>query len=189
MDDIILQIAGQGIAPAIVVAIYLTITKILDFKRDNKQIKINAELAQSINALYQFVNNITKNILDKDKEKAKAAVCHSIDRSAYNLTRFFVDTLVNNHIEENKDNVLSNIDNLVTSEYYNVFHTLSLYVINGNEVSSLLKKEWIDSIKEDMIALLYNKRLNKEDKILSFNHKLDIKFQSYITYILNNILK
>lgn len=189
MEDLLIRIAGEGIFPAIIVGIYLTISKIIDSKNESKYIKINNDLVKSIDTLYIFVNNITKNILDKDKEKAKNAVIYSIDRSAYNLTRFFVDTLINNHIVENKDNVLANIDNIVTSEYYNVFHSLSLYVINGHEVSSLLKKEWIDSIKADIINLIYNDKLSKADKILSFNNKLDIKFQSYITYILNNILK
>lgn len=184
-----MQIAGQGIAPAIVVAIYLTITKVLDAKKDSKRIEINNELIKSINTLYEFVNHITKNIIEKDKEKAKNAVVYTIDRSAYNITRFFVDTLVNNHIEENKENVLSNIDNLVTSEYYNVFNNLSMYIINGHELSSFMKKEWIESIKADIISILYNNKLSKDDKILSFNNKLDIKFQSYTTYILNNGLK
>ena len=101
----------------------------------------------------------------------------------------FTSELSMSFIVENKDNVLANLVNIVTSEYYNVFHSLSLYVINGHEVSSLLKKEWIDSIKADIINLIYNDKLSKDDKILSFNNKLDIKFQSYITYILNNILK
>lgn len=189
MDDVIMQIAGQGIAPAIVVAIYLIITKVIDSKKDNKRIEINNELTKSINTLYEFVNHITKNILESDREKAKYAVDYTIDRSAYNLTRFFVDTLVNNHIEENKENVLSNIENLVTSEYYSIFNNLSIYIINGNKLSSFMKNEWMESVKKDIISILYNNKLSKDDKILSFNNKLDIKFQSYKTYILNNGLK
>ena len=162
MEEIILQIAGQGIAPAIVVAIYLIITKILDTKKDSKRIEVSNELTKSINTLYEFVNHITKNILEKDKEKAKQAVTYTIDRSAYNLTRFFVDTLVNNHIEENKENVLSNVDNLVTAEYYSVFNILSMYIVNGHELSSFMKQEWIESIKKDIITILYNSKLNKD---------------------------
>lgn len=189
MEDIILQIAGQGIAPAIVVTIYLIITKFLDSKKENRQIQINSDIVKSVNTLCEFINSVTKNILEKDKEKCKAAIENSMNVASYNLTRFFVDTIINNHIEENKENVLSNIDNIVTSEYYNTFHTLSMYVINGNAISNLLKTEWLNGIKEDMISILYNQKLSKEDKIFTFNNKIDIKFQSYITYIINNGLK
>lgn len=189
MEDLIYKIAEQGIAPAIVVAIYLIITKILDSKKEDKQIKINAEIVKSVNILCEFVNSITKNIFEKDKEKCKIAIESSMSVASYNLTRFFVDTIVNNHIDVNKENVLSNIDNIVTSEYYNTFHSLSLYVINGNAISNLLKTEWMQGIKDDMINILYNPNLSKDDKILSFNNRIDIKFQSFTTYIINNGLK
>ena len=40
-----------------------------------------------------------------------------------------------------------------------------------------------------MIDIIYNATLSKEDKIMSFTNKINIKFQSYITYIINNTIK
>ena len=40
-----------------------------------------------------------------------------------------------------------------------------------------------------MIDVIYNDKLSKEDKIMTFTNKLNIRFQSYITYIINNTIK
>ena len=47
--DILGDALRQGIAPAIVVAIYLIITKIIDSRKENAQIKLSADLTKSIN--------------------------------------------------------------------------------------------------------------------------------------------
>ena len=52
-----------------------------------------------------------------------------------------------------------------------------------------MNNEWINSIEKDIIDIIYNTKLSKEDKILSFTNKINIKFQSYITYIINHTLK
>ena len=44
-------------------------------------------------------------------------------------------------------------------------------------------------IEKDMIEIIYNNDLSKEDKILSFSNKINIRLQSYITLIINTIVK
>ena len=103
------------------------------------------------------------------------------------LIYFMSTTVVNNHININKNNIISNIKNIINAEYYTVYSSLSLYVINDKKVSDYLNKEWINDIEKDMIDIMYNDVLSKEDKILTFNNKINIRFQSYITYIINHI--
>ena len=64
--EILSDALRQGIAPAMVVAIYLIITKIIDSRKENAQIKLSAELTKSINTISNFVISLTKNIIDKD---------------------------------------------------------------------------------------------------------------------------
>jgi hypothetical protein len=45
------------------------------------------------------------------------------------------------------------------------------------------------SVEKSIIEIVFNDNLSKEDKISSFNNKISLKFQSYITYITNNTLK
>lgn len=187
--DILGDALRQGIAPAIVVAIYLIVTKIIDNRREAAQIKLSAELTQSINSISSFVIGLTKNIISRDKEKCKIAIEDSMYSAGMRLINFVSTTIVNNHIDTNKDNIISNIKNIVNAEYYTVYSSLSLYVINDIKISDYLNKDWIDAVEKDMIDIIYNTSLSKEDKILAFSNKINIKFQSYITYIINHTIK
>lgn len=187
--DILNNAISQGIVPAIVVAIYLIITKIIDNKRDSAQIKLTTELTNSINTIAAFLSDVTENVINKDKEKCKIAIEDSMYSSGMRLINFVSSTTINNHINTNKENILINIHNIINSEYYNIYRTLYLYKINSTKASDFLKKEWFDDIEQDMINTIYNTDLSKEDKILSFSNKLNFKFKSYITYIINNVIK
>lgn len=187
--DSILEALQQGIAPAIVVAIYLIITKWIETKKEANTIKLSTELTNSINSIASFLGDITKNIVDKDKEKCKVAINDTLSSSAMRLTTFVATTIVNNHINNNKEGIISNIHNIVNAEYYSTYATLYLYKINGIRCSEFLKKEWIKEIEDDMTSVIYNTTLSKEDRIVSFTNKITFKFQSYGTYISNNIIK
>lgn len=187
--DILNSAIQQGIAPAIVVAIYLIITKFIDSRKENAQIKINSELTKSINTISNFIITITKNIIEKDKEKCKNAITDSMCAFGMRLMNFVSTTIVNNHIDTNRANIIANIHNIVNGEYYTMYSALSIYVINDIRVSDVLEKEWMASIEQDMIDIIYGVNLSKEDRILSFNNKINLKLQSYITYVINNTIK
>lgn len=187
--ELIEEALAQGITPAIVVAIYLIITKIIDNRKENVQIKLSTELTKSINAISSFLTDITKNIIEKDKDKCKAAIEDTMFSSAMRLINFVSTTIINNHIEANKENVIANIHNIVNTEFYSVYATLSLYKINGVKASGALNKDWMEIIEKDMFDIVYNSSLSKEDKILTFTNKINLKFQSYVTHMTNVIIK
>lgn len=187
--ELIEEALAQGITPAIVVAIYLIITKIIDNRKENVQIKLSTELTKSINAISSFLTDITKNIIEKDKDKCKAAIEDTMFSSAMRLINFVSTTIINNHIEANKENVIANIHNIVNTEFYSVYATLSLYKINGVKASDALNKDWMEIIEKDMFDIVYNSSLSKEDKIFTFTNKINLKFQSYVTHMTNVIIK
>ena len=132
--DILSQALSQGIAPAIVVVIYLIIVKVLDNRKEKTQSKLNAELTKSINTISSFLEKITKDIVDKDKEKCKIAINDAFNSSAMALIHFASTTIVNNHIDTNRANIIANIHNIVNGEYYTMYSALSIYVINDIRV-------------------------------------------------------
>lgn len=179
----------QGIAPAVVLAIYLILVKYIDKTSENAQTKLTNDLVKSINVISEFLTDITKNIIDKEKDKCKNAVEDAMFSSGMRLVTFVSSTIINNHIENNKDAILANIGNIVNTEYYSIYSSLSMYKINGVVISDYLDKEWMAVIEQDMIDIIYNNILNKDDKILSFSNKITFKFQTYVTYITNNVVK
>lgn len=179
----------QGITPAILVILYLTIIKLIDSRKESKQTKISKQLADSVGEISSFIKNMTETIIDKDKEKCKIAIEDSMNSAGLRLVNFVTDTIIQNHLEENKENILTNINSIINSEYYTVYSSLSLYTINSIKVSSLMKIEWLNEIEKDIINIIFNNKLSDSDKISTFTHKINLRFQSYTTYLINKTFK
>lgn len=186
--ELIQNALAQGIAPAIVVVIYLIIVKILDIRKERAQTKLNVEFTKSINTISNFLEKITHTIVDKDKEKCRIAIKDAFNSSAMKLTTFVSQTIVNNNIDVNKEAILGNIKNLVSGEFYNIYFTLSLYQYDGIKASDNLDRKWIKEVEEDMISCIFNTNLSKEARITSFYNKINIHVQSYVTYVINKSL-
>lgn len=187
--ELLAEAISEGIAPAIVIAVFLIVNKLIDNKKENIKIKLSSDIINCINNINFFINDITENIINKDKNKCQMAIEDAMFAAGLRLSIFVATTIVNNRIDTNKENILSNIKNIINLEYYSVYSTLSLYKINNKEVSSYLNKEWMNDVEKDIIDIIYNTNLNKEDKILTFINKINLRFQSYVTYINNNVLK
>lgn len=177
----------QGILPSIIVAIYLIAIKLIESKRKSEAAKINSTIVESINDISIFLKHITKDIIDKESLRCQSAVKTSFESFENSLITFVSSTIVNNHIDVNKENIILNVNNIINSGYYSIVSELSLYKVNGKEVSAFLRKEWMQEIEKDVIYSIYNTNLNKEEKIVNFNNKIDIRIQKYVTYVLNNI--
>lgn len=196
MKEIIESALNQGLSSLITISIFLLLYKWLDNKKKTESEKFVSsisdtldEVSKSLLQVSTFITDITKNIIDKDKDKCKTAIDDAMFASAMRLTIFVTNTVINNHVQTNKDNILANIHNIVNAEFYTVFSSLSLYKINGIKASDTMKKDWMPSVEKSIIEIVFNDNLSKEDKISSFNNKINLKFQSYITYITNNTLK
>ena len=196
MKEIIEYALNQGLSSLITISIFLLLYKWLDNKKKTESEKFVSsisdtldEVSKSLLQVSTFITDITKNIIDKDKDKCKTAIDDAMLASAMRLTIFVTNTVINNHVQTNKDNILANIHNIVNAEFYTVFSSLSLYKINGVKVSDNMKKDWMPSVEKSIIEIIFNDNLSKEDKISSFNNKINLKFQSYITYITNNTLE
>lgn len=195
MKEIIESALNQGLSSLISISIFLLLYKWLDNKKKTESEKFVSsisstldEVSKSLLQVSTFITDITKNIIDKDKDKCKTAIDDAMFASAMRLTIFVTNTVIN-HVQTNKDNILANIHNIVNAEFYTVFSSLSLYKIDGVKVSDNMKKDWMPSVEKSIIEIIFNDNLSKEDKISSFNNEINLKFQSYITYITNNTLK
>lgn len=188
MDNIILYALKEGLTPAIIVVIYLLIVKLIDSKREKANIKITNDLVAAINKISNFLDNITTNIIDKDRDKCHCAIRQAFLSSASTIIEFVTKTIINNRINTNRDNIINNVEHLVNAEYYNIYNSLSLYTIEGNKVSEYLKEEWIKEVEKDAIDIIFNEKLDKETKILTFNNRMTIKCQDFAAYVTNKAL-
>jgi hypothetical protein len=175
-----------GIMPGIILAIYLISVKIIDNKRESSQVKITNQLIEVMININNFVINVTKTVIDNDKDKCEIAVRDALNSTSLHIAEFVINTLINNHIDNNKENITSNIHNIIQAEYYNLYRTLGLYTINNTNISSILKQDWINETEHIVVDIVYNEKLNKDIKIITMLNRLNSLFNTYVTYVKNN---
>ena len=99
--EILLESLKFGITPAIVVAIYLTINKILTDRKEAQQAKLSNDIVQSFNKLNTFLDHITKDIIDRESDKCNSAIKNAFQRLENMILKYVNHTIINNNVEIN----------------------------------------------------------------------------------------
>ena len=173
--------------------VYTLIIKIIDVIKAKSRNKPIIEMATAIK---DIGSNIIKlnNVLDKtfkDAEHKDYIRCKNAIRLAFEalksrLNEDCIETIITNHVEENKEQIVENIIKLVSTEYYKVYSILSNYEIDNVNVASQLDKRWIEQISNTIISVIYGKK-SDVNRILQLQHRLNIEIGKYETYIDNKV--
>ena len=176
--DIIGDAFTQGIVPGIVIAIVYVVEKIISSRKKDPLVDIA-----------KLLNIVTKDIIDKDKEKSKLAVEMALSYGAVDYIKFVNTTIVNNNIEFNREQIEYNAKQLVASVYYDVYNKLNVYRGDNEYLSHYMKDEWKEEIYSDMINIIYNSNIDKQHRLTAFNSRLDIRTTKYAAHIINSAFK
>lgn len=176
--DIISEAFKQGLIPGVVIAIVYIVEKLLQAKRKDP-----------LTDIAQLLSIVTKDIIDKDKEKSKLAVEMALSYGAVDYIKFVNTTIVNNNIEVNREQIEYNAKQLVASVYYDVYNKLNVYRGDNEYLSHYMKDEWKEEIYSDMINIIYNSNIDKQHRLTAFNSRLDIRTTKYAAHIINSAFK
>lgn len=182
--EILLESLKLGIAPSIVVAIYLVLNKIIEARKESKQAKVNINVVESFNKLNNFLDYITKDIIAKESDRRDLAIKNAFDRFENSIVKFSLTTIVNNHIDINKENILDNAKHTILSEFYALQSALALYSPEESNLSSYVKIDWQDEIYKDIIDIIYKEKFTKDQKIYALYNKVNIRVNEYKSIIL-----
>lgn len=185
-----------GIVPTLVVLVYLLVTRYLDNKKELKKlekekeeakrtVKINAEILDAFNELNSYLKHITKDIVKKENDKCIAAIKSSFRAMNFGLTRFSTFTIINNNIDTNRETIVDNISSTVDAEYLSVYNELLLYDDDEKPVVDYMQDSWKQELIKDMISIIFNKELTKEQRIYNVHNKLGITITKYENYVKN----
>ena len=189
-----------GIVPTLIVLAYLLVTRYFDSKKELKKleeeeeeakrtVKINAEILDAFNELNTYLKHITKDIVKIESDKCVAAIKSSFRSMNFGLTRFATFTIINNNIDVNSDTIKDNILATIEAEYITVYNELLLYRDDDKFVADYMKIEWKEQLAKDMINIIFNKELTKEQRIYNITNKLGINIAKYSNYINNKYIE
>lgn len=173
--------------------IYTLIIKVIDMLKAKSRNKPIIEMATAIKDIGSNVIKLN-NVLDKtfkdaehkDYIKCKNAIHLAFEALKSKLNEDCIETIITNHVEENKEQIVENILKLVSTEYYKVYSILSNYEIDNVNVASQLDKRWIEQISNTIISVIYGKK-SDISRILQLQHRLNIEIGKYETYIDNKV--
>lgn len=173
--------------------IYTLIIKVIDMLKVKSRNKPIIEMATAIKDIGSNIIRLN-NVLDKtfkDAEHKDYIRCKNAIRLAFEalkskLNEDCIETIITNHVEENKEQIVENILKLVSTEYYKVYSILSNYEIDNVNVASQLDKRWIEQISNTIISVIYGKK-SDISRILQLQHRLNIEIGKYETYIDNKV--
>lgn len=168
----------QGLVPGIVIVIYLIINKIID---NNKK--------DPLDDIAKLLNIVTKDIIDKDREKSKAVVSIAMVNAASECAKFVTSTIITNNVDSNRDQIEYNARYLVNSVYCDAYSKLNMYRGDEDYLSHYMREEWKEDIYSDIINIIYNKHIDSNQRILAFNKRVDIRVSDYTAYIINKAFK
>ena len=135
----------QGLVPGIVIVIYLIINKIID---NNKK--------DPLDDIAKLLNIVTKDIIDKDREKSKAVVSIAMVNAASECAKFVASTIITNNVDSNRDQIEYNARHLVNSVYYDAYSKLNMYRGDEDYLSHYMREEWKEDIYSDIINIIYH---------------------------------
>lgn len=186
--EILLQSLKLGIAPSIVVAVYLLINKIIEDRKESKQAKLNSQVIESFTKLNNFLDYFTKNIINKEVDKCEVGIRHSFDKLKSTLLQESIIIIINNNIVANKKNIITNIQHLINGEYYVLKNNLNLYTTHFVNISDFISEEWKRELYDDIIDIIFNTEFTKDQKIYSLQSKLDSVINEYKNIVLSSNL-
>lgn len=191
MSDLINSLQ-LGIPSAIIVLIFLIISKIIDAllekNKYKREVKVNSEVIECFNNINTFLKHISEDLINKEGDKCSNAIKTSFKTLSYALIRFATFTIINNNVQKNRKIIEDNINTIVDKEYANVYNSLILYYSKDNHLVDYMKEEWKEKLKSDLNEIIFNAELNIDTKIYNIHNKIDITVDKFYSYINNKFL-
>ncbi len=106
----------------------------------------------------KLLNIVTRDIIEKDREKSKAVISITMVNAASKCAKFVASTIITNNVDNNRDQIEYNARHLVNSVYYDAYSKLNMYRGDEDYLSHYMKEEWKEDIYGDIINIVYNKK-------------------------------
>ena len=173
--------------------LYTLIIRLVDlFKAKDR----NKPLIQMASAIKEVSENVVKlnTVLDKQiqdaesKEltKVRQVISLAFDSFRANISKTCNEIIIHNNIEENRDLIRENLFKTISTEYYKLYNVFSAYEVDGINIATKIKDEWIDDTTKECLEVIYDGQ-DKEVRIGQILNKLTIIANEHSVYVNNKV--
>lgn len=172
---------------------YTIIIKIVDyFKAKNK----NKPLLDMAIAIKEISENVVKlnTVLDKQIQDAESkeltkirqVISLAFDSFRANISKTCNEIIIHNNIEENRNLIRENLFKTISTEYYKLYNVFSAYEVDGINIATKIKDEWIDDTTKECLEVIYDGQ-DKDIRIGQILNKLTIIANEHSVYVNNKV--
>lgn len=173
--------------------LYTLIIRLVDlFKAKDR----NKPLIQMASAIKEVSENVVKlnTVLDKQiqdaesKEltKVRQVINLAFDSFRANISKTCNEIIIHNNIDKNRDLIRENLFKTISTEYYKLYNVFSAYEVDGINIATKIKDEWIDDTTKECLEVIYNGQ-DKDVRIGQILNKLTIIANEHSVYVNNKV--
>ena len=173
--------------------LYTLIIKLVDFYKSKDK---NKPLLQMVSAIKEISENVVKlnTVLDKqiqnaeNKEltKVRQVISLAFDSFRANISKTCNEIIIHNNIDVNRDLIRENISKTISTEYYKLYNVFSAYEVDGVNIATKIKDEWIDDTTKECLEVIYDGQ-DKDVRIGQILNKLTIIANEHSVYVNNKV--
>ena len=173
--------------------LYTLIIRLVDlFKAKDR----NKPLIQMASAIKEVSENVVKlnTVLDKQiqdaesKEltKVRQVISLAFDSFRANISKTCNEIIIHNNIDENRDLIRENLFKTISTEYYKLYNVFSAYEVDGINIATKIKDEWIEDTTKECLEVIYDGQ-DKDVRIGQILNKLTIIANEHSVYVNNKV--
>lgn len=173
--------------------LYTLIIKLVDlFKAKDR----NKPLIQMASAIKEVSENVVKlnTVLDKQiqdaesKEltKVRQVISLAFDSFRANISKTCNEIIIHNNIDTNRNLIRENLFKTISTEYYKLYNVFSAYEVDGINIATKIKDEWIDDTTKECLEVIYDSQ-DKDVRIGQILNKLTIIANEHSVYVNNKV--
>ena len=173
--------------------LYTLIIRLVDlFKAKDR----NKPLIQMASAIKEVSENVVKlnTVLDKQIQNAESkeltkvrqVISLAFDSFRANISKTCNEIIIHNNIEENRDLIRENLFKTISTEYYKLYNVFSAYEVDGINIATKIKDEWIDDTTKECLEVIYDGQ-DKDVRIGQIINKLTIIANEHSVYVNNKV--
>lgn len=173
--------------------LYTLIIRLVDlFKAKDR----NKPLIQMASAIKEVSENVVKlnTVLDKQIQNAESkeltkvrqVISLAFDSFRANVSKTCNEIIIHNNIEENRDLIRENLFKTISTEYYKLYNVFSAYEVDGINIATKIKDEWIDDTTKECLEVIYDGQ-DKDVRIGQILNKLTIIANEHSVYVNNKV--
>lgn len=173
--------------------LYTLIIRLVDlFKAKDR----NKPLIQMASAIKEVSENVVKlnTVLDKQIQNAESkeltkvrqVISLAFDSFRANISKTCNEIIIHNNIDKNKDLIRENLFKTISTEYYKLYNVFSAYEVDGINIATKIKDEWIDDTTKECLEVIYDGQ-DKDVRIGQILNKLIIIANEHSVYVNNKV--